>query len=1735
MAQDFGNGVSRTLSAAERQFLQVVWLASTPPLDSDLNLSGQIDTEALQNYLRSNTHSGFFMDPLSTEKDYQVNPAWSNWFKLGRPVEGDVAPVLWANVNGWVIPVTGSNVAEGDASNRVNLFPPPTTDARIDLIFLEVWQAQVSPNPSTLNKPSASTIYKYGNVKYGGVNLPDDLQDPTLGYQTTKRVQIQYRLRVVGQGAGLGASVDLAQYPEGLDDPNVLAQGAQAAAVAGYTFTNMRAELGDAGLWRAGAGDEDSRTDLGTVDGYVYAIPVCAVFRRNTGLFVALSNSGNANQNGSFNRNPIVGAVTDPVQATRTFTSVTLTSALDASTTGVVSVTGLTGSGLDNVNLNWGATVLQVGGEILTVSAVNAAGGTITIASRGRFGTQASRHAAGETVQFYTFRPDGRFADEVALPDILDLRHAVSLGSLSFEGLLQHNLKKILSGDLRTSFKQGNGSDTQGTQLIEVDTYLGRLAGTLPNQTEQLDGFDGVRTIFSDASVMQSDVSLLLTPSGGSVVVSANTWGVAPDFNVSGFLPTGASEWENGAIIRLFLGGATGSSGARATSQSGDRFMRFVSPQELWLSRDQALKSGSTQGLQTPFLMRFVGDGTTAPQAWSLPAGLGDDATDHPGPMFPLPDRGFLTPFAVLGGVVNTSLAYASATVISGGVSLAGAGVNFDTAGVWVDDPTDPQVLSTVGITSLLLQGTRNLYDLLTAGGTDLTGQSSELFLVLQDNLNPTNQGLFRVVGAGTIGYTTQSSGVAGGLVLSPVGTATLAVTGATVSVEVRSLYMNTEDGPGSALASACIVITDLAATVGGEANPWNSLSSATIGGDMVLDTSLLYGPSRGAMARLPDALLRFALENPVGVSLLREAPENKDPSPLDIRNRTGAPEDEYYFSPQPFQTWNRLPSLGLHAPKAPAYGEGKYNFETRRESELLVDVGSKTVVFRPFQQVLMSLPVREMATSQLPAFYDDGITPVDGANLFPDKTVVLDTPPEYMPRFGRQDIPVRASAASGGPYFGIGHLFGDDSVLGADTLNIVGGTTSNTSLKIVTGVSSGLSYGEYSVGQGWYQGRIYTDVNARSSDINKVLRGIQLPPYLGVARVYGVYDKRDYDTNGSAWLDRGFTPDTGVAKGTNLLRTNADKQTLFIVKDGAEDVIAGKSAHTYLIPEEAVDITLSPEFISGESFEDIEFVVEVSVFGFAQGFLTQNNYVLSRSALTEQLLSNVRMVIPAPMPGGVRGYSAYLRTVYQGDPYMTRDASTLQAADYEHRYGAVPVASAFAVQTPVQQYDVDNVQVPEIPNPRALQVLASVDFWTTLGTGKIAGPVFAGTPSDVGFLASPGVRIPDSGTANPYQPTPRAFTEGQPDDGEYAALTVVLLDNASLAGESITLQREGTSVTLTAVAGVPGDDEFQVGSDAAASARALATAINASDLITLELQVYAIPRGNTVQIQAMVSGTHGRSTYIITSDSDVFWLDVPTYRGHVKTRSPLLGGVDIPVNALVGSGSTPARLTGMTDRLPLGILVSDSDFLGEDPQRKGFAYRYLMGGQAATGLVSTFNPDGTPTDQGGVLGLADGAVLQYSAYNAVSAPDGTRRFRIYRGGGAAYSLSADVGAPLDFMVEGFEAGATLKGAVLAGRAYLVRNQVEEAFAGTSVRSYGDELQILIVTSAVYGEGANCPHGYVLDGIHSPTDYGKGYTAADRYRLEGKPLVKSVASLPDADVALIPYPPQDPASDDPCA
>lgn len=504
MTDNFGPGVSRVLASDATQYLTTIWQQGTPPTDADLLLMQQLSFSAVQSSVLRSCPSGFLGNETNSKTVYLTDATWSNFFKFGPQRAGEQNSVMWANVNGWLVPVTGTRTGrppgspnDADTSNVVVLDPPPgaSGDFRIDFAFLEVFKVRIQPNPSITNKPSASAIYKYGNIEGGFSYLADDLIDPALGFETTQRVQLQYRIRVV---KGL---VGLTTNPDGFDPVVVKAQGA-AATPTSYTFTNMRQVLGDPGLWRAGDGTENS---LGTVDGYVYAIPIAAIFRRNG---VVWNGNPSQNLNGGFNRNPTATDRSGILgQPTLKIFSTTPTLAADlsavATTATLVSATNIA------IPAGTGA-LIQIGDEIMTCSSIT--GTTLNGLVRGSNGSVAEAHKAGATITVLSGRPDNLFSDQIAATDIMDLRHIVSPSGMDYSSLLKTSLDKLLRGQLRANWKR-SGAGPQGT-FVHYQDAIQSAAVSLG--VTQLDAPDNIRMVFSDSAVVQP-IECVVLPNTGVV------------------------------------------------------------------------------------------------------------------------------------------------------------------------------------------------------------------------------------------------------------------------------------------------------------------------------------------------------------------------------------------------------------------------------------------------------------------------------------------------------------------------------------------------------------------------------------------------------------------------------------------------------------------------------------------------------------------------------------------------------------------------------------------------------------------------------------------------------------------------------------------------------------------------------------------------------------------------------------------------------------------------------------------------------------------------------------------------------------------------------------------------------------------------------------------------------------------------------------------------------------------
>jgi len=287
--KNLGPGISGYLDPTYRAWETTVYQAGKPVLDKELNLIQDSAQEAVQKLRQRAMPSGWL------SKDFLATSAATSPIFTASAIANELntpQPLL-AHVNGWLVVVWNTG------SNTVNLLdlgagPAGAGTKRFDLVILEVWRKLLSPSPSTDGKSGSGRIWYSGNVRIAPaddltLNFADDILDGSLGSESTKRVQIQYRLRVI-QG------VDILAFPLAMDDPTVVANSVPASAAAPdgvvtlFPYTNAT-DLGDPGLWVAG--DGNPANTLGTVDGYMYALPLMAVVRRNTSAF-----DRNTNHNG---------------------------------------------------------------------------------------------------------------------------------------------------------------------------------------------------------------------------------------------------------------------------------------------------------------------------------------------------------------------------------------------------------------------------------------------------------------------------------------------------------------------------------------------------------------------------------------------------------------------------------------------------------------------------------------------------------------------------------------------------------------------------------------------------------------------------------------------------------------------------------------------------------------------------------------------------------------------------------------------------------------------------------------------------------------------------------------------------------------------------------------------------------------------------------------------------------------------------------------------------------------------------------------------------------------------------------------------------------------------------------------------------------------------------------------------------------------------------------------------
>lgn len=278
-------------TADDHSFEQIVFAQGKPPLDWEMTLLQEISGQTGLRRLKKSLGPSGWNVPLFNKAN-----SGCTFLTPDPPGSTTANKFLVASstltVNGWSIDFNLSETSNY-GFNSITLPAPSIGVNRIDFVFLEVWRALVS-GPDPENKSPSGQIFRFGNAKApdsaGNQNLADDIVDPNWGVETSKRVQIQYRYRVV-QGLN-----NLSTYPDGLDSPIVSAHTVPylGGSTVDGAATVLKYSHAGGGLYIAGAGDSGSASTLGTVDGLMYAVPMFAVARRRTALFSRVNNMNGA-------------------------------------------------------------------------------------------------------------------------------------------------------------------------------------------------------------------------------------------------------------------------------------------------------------------------------------------------------------------------------------------------------------------------------------------------------------------------------------------------------------------------------------------------------------------------------------------------------------------------------------------------------------------------------------------------------------------------------------------------------------------------------------------------------------------------------------------------------------------------------------------------------------------------------------------------------------------------------------------------------------------------------------------------------------------------------------------------------------------------------------------------------------------------------------------------------------------------------------------------------------------------------------------------------------------------------------------------------------------------------------------------------------------------------------------------------------------------------------------------
>ena len=294
------DGTNTTVKRTDFVFLEVWKTLVAPSVKASTTVVIDTSVDSLTTGADSITINGTVFNCVTVGSGYPSVPASSDWEIGGTDIQ--TANNIANAINNASIGITADNNGTNIVTLKVDLAGSLGNTTPIAVVSTNplamVLSGSFTGGEDRLNKPAQNKIYRHGNVQSDTTSwLDDELADPVIDTESTQRIQVQYRIRVTDHNQGVNHKL----HPDGFTTPRnivgadgqINAQGSQSSAVDFYPFvpcdnTSTRDNssavtygIVDSGLYIAGDGSESSAQALGTIDGYVYAIPIAFVFRKN--------------------------------------------------------------------------------------------------------------------------------------------------------------------------------------------------------------------------------------------------------------------------------------------------------------------------------------------------------------------------------------------------------------------------------------------------------------------------------------------------------------------------------------------------------------------------------------------------------------------------------------------------------------------------------------------------------------------------------------------------------------------------------------------------------------------------------------------------------------------------------------------------------------------------------------------------------------------------------------------------------------------------------------------------------------------------------------------------------------------------------------------------------------------------------------------------------------------------------------------------------------------------------------------------------------------------------------------------------------------------------------------------------------------------------------------------------------------------------------------------------------